>query len=87
MIGVTSPFHSLTPKKAKEKRMLVKSPVGVEKVCHCTALLRPVVGTEPFWSLVADSQRCWLAEEAHQSLHVLRRCCQVELFPNELYSS
>ena len=30
---------------------------------------------------------CWLAEEAHQSLEVLRSCCQEKLLANELHAS
>jgi hypothetical protein len=41
-----------------------------------------------FSFLGGDSQRCcWLAEEAHQSLDVLRSRCQEELLADEFHAT
>ena len=63
--------------------------MGVEKVRARTGLVR-VGGASEFSSLVLAGEKlrgCRWAEEANQSLDVLRRCCQEQLLPHKLQSS
>jgi len=68
---------------------VVKSPVDVEKLCDWTDLCAGRDTAEFFFSFLGgDRQRCcWLAEEAHQSLDVLRSRCQEELLADEFHAS
>ena len=68
---------------------VVKSPVDVEKLCDWTDLCAGRDTAEFFFSFLGgeDQRWGWRAEEAHQSLDVLRSRRQKELLPNELHAS
>ncbi len=64
--------------------------VVVEKLCDWYRSCAGWVGTAEFFFsfLGGEDQRWgWRAEEAHQSLDVLRSRCQEELLPNEFHAS
>jgi hypothetical protein len=53
-------------------------------------ILSGVGGAAEFSSFFLGGEKlrcCRWAEEANQSLDVLRRCCQEELLPHEFYSA
>ena len=63
--------------------------VGVEKVRDRNVLLAAIIVAIEFFlspqlSGSCHGGCCWLAEEPHQSLDVLRHRCQEELLPHEL---
>ena len=67
----------------------VKTAVAVEKLCDWADVVWAGAVCRLLLSFLGGERQgcCWLAEEAHQSLDVLRSCRQEELLPNELHAS
>jgi hypothetical protein len=71
-------------------RLLVKSPVGVEKLRDRNVFLAPSIAAAEFFLLTSlsggcHSGGCRLAEEAHESLEVLGGRCKEGLLTNKLH--
>jgi len=63
--------------------LLKKSVIGISFGCdHCGCRVSPLASLSGGW----QNRSCRLAEEAHESLDVLRYRCQEELLPHELQS-